>query len=273
MTKEEAKQYALRVLKESGVADDAATQIASAFDNDKFFNGFVPRPEVDRALSLEQQKYDQFKTRNEYLEKEWLPQAKQAYEKNVAGIKTLEKYQELYGPIDQSDPAALRRAAAATGITKEEVAETLKQELASRDRATLDLMDIREEHLDRFKKRLPIKEFEKHVESLQRSGEYVGIRAAYKDWIEPQVEAQTPHRFSEADLAARDKRIREEAEKDFASRHKVPLDTRQREPHLLLDAARLKKENTSNDTKSGRDAFLEVMSDPDPDTVRQRFPV
>lgn len=275
MTKAEAKAYALQVLKESGVADEAATQIASAFDNDKFFNGFVPRPEVDRALSSEQQKYTTYKQRNEYLEKEWFPSAKRNEESARAILTKFQKYQELYGEIDENDPAAVRRAATATGLTKEQVAEMLQDTLASRDRATLDLMEIREDYMDRFKKRLPMKDFEKHVEEARRAGSNDSVSALYRDWIAPEIEKAAPHRFSDADLAARDKRIREEAEKDLASRRSTPTDTRRREPHLLLDAARLKaeREKANGAAKSGREAFLEVIDDPNPETVRERFPV
>lgn len=270
MTKEEAKAYALKIAQESGVAPEVATQIASAFDNDKFFNGFVPRPEVDRSLNSERQRYNEFKTRNEYLEQQWYPEAKRVREQAEGVLSRLTKYQQLYGEIDESDPNAVRRAANATGLSKEDVqamlTEHLSTALSSRDAATLDLLDIREEHLERFKKRIPMNEFEGYVAQQRKAGRNDSLRSLYKDWVQPELE-----KVNEASIEARLKAAREEGAKDFASRHKLPVDSKPREAHLLFD--RKGEDGKPETSRSGRDAFLEVLNDPDPDTVRARFPV
>jgi hypothetical protein len=248
-------------------------------DNDKFVQGFVPRPEVDRALSTEKSRYSDFEKENKYLKEEWYPQAKAAYEKNQRGIATLQKYMDTYGPIDDSDPDATRRAARSTGLTEDKVLELLNAQLdtrlSARDRATLDLMQVREDYMDRFKKRLPLNEFESYVEQERKRGNGDSVQALYNSWIAPEVEKMTPHRFSEEELKARDKRIQEDAVKDFASRHRVPVDARPKEAHLLLDNARLRQEKEkSGDTgKSAREEFLDILSDPEPETLKKRYPV
>lgn len=286
MTKEEAKAYFLKIAKEAGVDESTATQQAAIFDNDKLAHAFVARPDVDRAISTEQARYRDIHARNEYLEHEWLPNAKRAEAQANGLIAKFKKYQELYGDIDPNDPADVRRASNATGLSRDEVnallQETLEQRLSSRDRATLDLMEIREDYMDRFKKRLPMKEFESHVVEARKSGNQDSISAIYRDWISADIEKQTPHRFSEEELKARDRRIAEEATKDFASRHHIPTTTKPREPHLLFDNESLRKSKdggngngngNGNGPAAGRDAFLEVLNDPDPDTVRSRYPV
>ena len=268
MNKEEAKAYALKIAKESGVADDAATQIAAAFDNEKFFGAFVPRPEVDRALSGEQAKYREFASRNDYLEKEWYPAAKRAHDQALAVAGKLAKYQQLYGEIDETDPAAVRRAAAVTGVSKEDVLGLLNEQLSTATsnlgQNFLEYTDIREDYMDRFKKRLPRAEFESYVTEQRKKGNSNSISAMYDQWVRPQADAATPHRFSEEELKARDKRIAEEATRDYASRHKLPAADRPREAHVLFD--RIEKDKNGNDHKphsnAGRDAFLDAINDP-----------
>ena len=281
MSKDEAKAYAKKVLLEGGASEEDATRLTSAFDNDKFFNGFVPRPEVDRALSSEKETYKKYKADNEYLTNEWFPKAKQQEAQAKAVYDKFQKYVAAYGDIDASDPADVRRAAAASGLSKEEVAELLQHQFASRDQATLEFMDIREDYRERFGKRLPVKDFEAVVSEARKAGSSDSLSAIYDRWVRPEIDKQTPHRFTDDELKARDKRIAEEAQKDFASRNRTPADSRRREPHLLFD----RDKNANGDgngngkgtngapAKSGRDAFLEVMSDPDPDTVKQRYPV
>ena len=260
MTKDEAKAYALRIAKESGVADEVATQIATAFDNEKFFNGFVPRPEVDRALSGEQQKYAQYKQRNEYLEGEWYPKAKQTHDQALALTGKLQKYQQLYGEIDETDPAAVRKAAVATGLSKEEVSELLSTSLSSRDASTLDLFKINNDYMNRFKKPIDLDAFEAHVSQQRKAGRADSLNALYKDWIAPEVEKTTNESFE-----ARLKAAREEGARDFASRNKLPVADRPREAHLLFD--RTPKEGAGDKPGSdrqfaGRDAFLEELANP-----------
>ena len=268
MTKEEAKAYAKQLLKDSGVSDEEITQYSKLFDNDKFAQGFIPRPEVDRSLDAERQKYKTHAERNSYLETEWLPQAKAAYDKNVKGIALLEKYQQLYGAIDDdaADPAARRRAASETGLSLEKVNELLDKRLtdtlSARDQATLDLMDIREDYMDRFKKRLPVKDFEKAVAEARKTGNNDSLQAIYKEWINPDLE-----KIQEESLKARDKRVAEEAVRDFASRNKIPADSAKREPSILSArlAAERKESGTgakpNGDSKTGAEAFMADFQD------------
>jgi hypothetical protein len=267
MTKEEAKAYALKIATESGVAHEVATQIAGAFDNEKFFNGFVPRPEVDRALSSEQQKYQQFKQRNEYLEGEWYPTAKKAHDQALQVSGKLQKYQQLYGEIDEADPNAMRRAATATGLTQDQVSELLNQRVStatsSLGQELIEYTDIKDDYQDRFKKRLPRKELEAYIAEQRRAGKNDSLTSYYEQWVRPQEQAATPHRFSEEELKARDKRIAEEATRDYASRHKLPVADRPREAHLLFDRTPKEGTKTSADQSSaGRDAFLSELNDP-----------
>lgn len=270
MTKSEAKAYAQNLAKESGLTDDQAKALVEAFDNDKIAQGLIPLPEFSRGLDVERAKSTDALKRNKYLEEEWLPTAKAAYEKNIKGIAMLEKYQATYGPIDETtDP---KKVVAATGLSEDKIRELLTSEMdnrfSSRDQATLDLMDLREEYAETFKKRMPIKEFEKFVGEQKKSGEFQGLRASFRDWIEPDKA-----KIIEKSQAEHDQRIRDEAVKDFASRNHIPTSTKPTEPHLLFDRVKLDDEKKKPNGQSGRDAFLEVLADPDPDTVRQRYPV
>jgi hypothetical protein len=269
LTRDEAKEYARRLLKESGASDEDVTQYLKLLDNDKFAQGFIPRPEVDRALDGERQKYRSFQERNDYLEKVWYPEAYAAYQKNLQGIQMLERYQQLYGALDNADSRDIRQAAEATGLTEEKVRELLQAEVgklfAPRDRAQLTLMDLRDEYRDTFGKRMPTDEFEKFVDQQQRSGEYEGLRSAYQAWIAPKMEeTRTKHQEE------RDKKIREEAIRDFASRHKIPVESRSTEVGLLFERMAQDRKQ-AGEGKSAREEFLEIMNDPDPGTLKQRY--
>lgn len=269
MTKDEAKAYAQKLAKESGLTDDQAKILVEAFDNDKIAQGLIPLPEFSRGLDIERAKSSDALKRNKYLEETWLPEAKLAYEKNLKGIQMLEKYQQTYGPIDETtDPKKVMQA---TGLSEDKIRELLSSELdnrfSSRDQATLDLMDIREEYAETFRKRMPVKEFENFVREQKKSGEFAGLKSSFRDWIEPEKS-----KITEKAQADHDQRIRDEAIKDFASRNHIPTTSKPSEPHLLFDRDKLEGEKKKPNGQSGREAFLEVLNDPDPDTVRTRYP-
>lgn len=271
MTKEEARAYAQKLTQDMGASPEETAVILKAFDNDKFAHGFVPRPEVDRSLDRVKSEFEPFKQQAEYYEKDWYPKAKLAYETNLRGIATLDKYRQRFGDLNPDDPAEVRKLTQATGLTKEEVRELMDKEmterLGRRDRATLELMNIREQHMDTFKKRLDVAKFEKFVEEQQKTGEFTSLKGAYRDFVEPEQAAT-----SEASLAERIKRERAEAVQDFASRNKIPSDPKPREAHLLYDRETLKKEAAKENGMSAREEFLGILRDPDPDTIKQRYP-
>lgn len=279
MSPEESKAYAKKLLLESGVSEEEATQTTDKlFANAKFAQGFIPRPEVDRSLDAERQKSKAHADRNAYLETEWLPSAKRAEAQAHAIIGKYNQYVTTYGDIDAADPNAVRQGAATMGLSEDKVRELMQKDLSAaltaRDRNVLDLMDIREDHMATFNKRLNLSEFEKYVDDQRRAGNGDSLKAVYHSWIGPEVEKLTPHRFSDDDLKARDKRIAEEAQKDFASRNRIPIDARPKEAHLLFDRlATTDGKAGGTPPKSGKDAFFEVFNDPNPDTVRQRYPV
>lgn len=269
MTKQEAKEYAIKLAKESGADEATVTHISTLYDNDKFYQGFVPRPEVDRSLDAERTKYKQFQERNDYLEKQWFPEAKAAYENNKKIAAKYSKYVELYGDIDPEDANAQRKAAANMGISKEELATMLNEQLDSRlsaqGSAAMELMEIRDDYRERFGKRMPVSEFEKFVVEQRKRGVNDSLMANYKTWIEPDVE-----KASSAAVEARIKQAQEEAVRDYQSRHGIPAAARPREAHLLLDREKLAADKDKG--QSGREAFLQVLNDPEPDTVKSRFP-
>lgn len=271
MTKEEAKAYAKRLLSESGVPDTDITQYEKLFDNERFANGFIPRPEVDRSLDAERQKA---KGIDDYYRNDWLPKAQATVktwqdQKEQADAR-IALYESRYGKIEDGSDA--RHAAQATGLSLEKVDELvnkrLQDALSNHGQAAMDLMDIREDYIDKFKKRMPVKDFEKYVAEQQKAGQYNGLRSAYKDFIEEDLEKQRA-----VSQEARDKQIREEAVRDFAARNKIPTDARPREAHLLLDRERVNKENASGSGKSSRDEFMDILNDPNPETLRSRYPV
>ena len=259
MNREEAKAYYRKLAADNGLSKEQITAAMVVFDNEKFLEGVMPTPEFSRGLDAERQKLMPIQKRNDYLEKEWLPSAQAAYDKNVRGIELLDKYRQQYGDFTddgtgKSNLGEVQNAAAVTGLSEEAVANLLDSRLAARDRATLDLMEVRENYMDTFKERMPVGEFENFVAEKRQGGSFDSLTALYRDWVDPRME-----KIRGTQAKEHDKRVAEEAVKDYASRNKIPVENRRRETHLLFDR---EVAGEKPDT-SGRDAFLEAINDPE----------
>lgn len=259
MNLEEAKEYYTKLATTSGHTPEQVAAVMEVFGNEQFAKGVMPTSEFSRGLDAERSKMRPLQERNNYLENTWLPEAKAAYEKNLKGIEMLDKYRQTYGDLtQQSTSGEVQNAAIATGLSSDQVRQLLSTEmesrLAVRDRATLDLMDIRENYMDTFKSRMPLNEFEGYVSDKRQGGSNDSLNALYKDWVEPKLDEIRTKSQDE-----RDKRIREEAIQDFASRNKVPVSTKPMELSLLHERLNAEK---GEEAHSGRDAFLEALNDP-----------
>lgn len=146
--------------------------------------------------------------------------------KQVAGIQgKLKAYQDAYGELDDTDR---RRIAKEQGMTPEQFETRLQDEINRRDIANLkfadDLTDIKIDYKDRFKEKLDTTAV---FELAGKRG--TDLITAYNDYIADRVR--------EADdqaLKARIKQEREDAVKEYASQHNLPIvDTRSDVTHTL----------------------------------------
>ena len=206
--------------------------------------GLLADPAVGKVFE------EKFKTLSDYsrdldatrdrVAKETEQKFKDWYDKEVAkpwnSMKTkaelVEKYQKLYGDLDDDGGGNGNTPTGKSGLSKEEVAELLKTELETRftqrDSAVLDLLEVREQHMTTFKKGLNVKEFESAWKEHPEWGN--SMKMAYEKFVEPQV--------TELKKKETDEYINTEVEKrvaDLASRRGLPLDNGHKEFSPLFD--------------------------------------
>lgn len=137
----------------------------------------------------------------------------------------LKAYKEAYGDLDST---AQRRVAREAGFTKEEFEKRLQDEINKRDVANLkfadDLTDIKLDYRDRFKEPLD-------TEAVYKvAGERgTDLKTAYESFISERVKAQDAEALKE-----RIKKERDDAVREYASQHNLPVvDSRPDVTHVL----------------------------------------
>src|SRR5262245_25957814 len=162
--------YIREQAKKAGFDEAATEQVLKAFENKSFTDGFTLTPDYSHDLDEVRARA---KTEVETGYKEWHDGEVKKFENNDKIWREQQalvaKYKELYGDIDTPTPNHNpNRNGGAKGMTPEEIKKMFDEQekrtqdmLMRRDSATLDLMAIREDYMDRFKKRLNVGEFEK----------------------------------------------------------------------------------------------------------------
>lgn len=147
----------------------------------------------------------------------------------VANIQTkLQQYESTYGPIE--DAADRKQAARTLGISKEELNSTLEERMNQRDIAALkfadDLTDIKIDFKDRFKEKLDT------TAVFELAGKHgTDLKTAYNYHIAERVEEQR-----NKDVDERIKQAREEAVREYASQHNLPVVPTNSDVVHVLDA-------------------------------------
>lgn len=253
MTAQEARELFKANALKAGLTEDVIKGTLDLWGSNESFgkvvlDTFVPRPEVDRALSDSRTKVEEA-TKTVSTWKDWYEkQAKPAYEQNIKSIDRLKKYEQTYGELDaEASNADKGKAAAATGLTKEEV-ETMLRERDGRIGSVLKTVtDASVDHYIRFKEKLNLNELEKFA--IERG---LPPDAAYEQFIQPRVTAQTT-----AEWEAKVKAAREEGARDALSRAHLPTESRSKTPHMIFDADQLKIKDGVNPDRASREAFLD----------------
>lgn len=255
MDRAEAKKYFEGLAQKSGLPAEKVAGIMQALDDEAtgklVLDAFVPRPEFSRGLDEAKAKVDEI---TRWHQEKALP----AYETNKRGAALLQQYIEKYGDIATAAEAAV--AAEGTGLTKAQVQELLNAALKERDSAYVGLTKTAvrssQDYFMRFKEPLPVDELEKYA--LEKG---LSLDAAYKEFIEPKVQAQTTAEWEQKLKAAR-----EEGARDALSKVHTPLDGRPRDatkPHPFWDRKEVPQGTTEQDQdRSSRDAFYTGWEEP-----------
>src|SRR5205823_4084103 len=81
---------------------------------------------------------------------------------------------------------------------------------------------------------------------------------AYREYSDPKYEAKR-----NAEVEKRITLAKEEAVRDYASKHKLPVESKPREPHPFFDRKEVAAGKSPREQEQiGKNAFFEVMNDP-----------
>ena len=259
------KAYWRDIATKAGLGEDELKQVTAVLDNDKFAkaftDGFKPLPDYSHDLDNVRANTKAEKDK-EY--DSWFKAEQTKYQEYVSGLDRLRAYESQFGPIE--NPTFNQNLNQGATMTKEEI-DRIKAEmkaeldadinnrLSRRDRATLDLMDVRESHMSNFKKTLDVQEFEK---AWAEHPEWGGsLKLAYSQYVAPEVE-----KFREVQVKADSDRRYEEGVRDGFSRRAVPSDHQPKTFSPLFD----RKEDVAKlgdhaQESHSREAFFEGLRD------------
>lgn len=257
------KQYWQELAKKAGLSDEKAKAVLDALGDETvhkaFAEGFVPTSHYHSTLDKQKGEYEgQLKAANEKLtgyDKWYRETAQPAYTQYQQAFQNLKRYEELYGPIENNADA--RRAATATGLTKEEVQKMLEQRDVAYASLSKDIAYATTDYLQRFKEPLDMDALEKYA--IEKN---LPIRQAYKEFVNPKLEEARTTEF-EAKLKA----AREEGARDALSKHKLPVDTKPREitgsfwDRKVVEAEKM---TPNQQERHSREAFFEGWNNPEP---------
>lgn len=258
MTRQEARDYYKGLAQKAGVKDEQIASVLQVLEDDTlgkvFLDAFVPRPQYSSDLDARENAKKAAETEAQKLRDWYEKDGRPAYEQNLRGVAALKKYEETYGPLDESSNRRERQEAAnQSGLTLEEVTKLLDKRLQEQGQAYVGLtktaVRISQDYTRRFNEPLDVDELEQFA--LKRS---LPLDLAYDAYIAPKVEKATTAAW-EAKVAA----ARLEGEKAARSKSGLPADSGPREPHPIFDHVDLDKKGRAdvNEDKASRDAFLE----------------
>lgn len=259
------KSYFKDIAKKAGLTDEVIQQVLGSDDSFKAFtDGFKPLPDYSHDLDdVRNRTKTETATAKDAEYEDWHKKELAKFNEYVAGLDKLKKYEETFGPIDVNNPPDpnLDRTRRGTAMTQEEIdklVETklqtvLTDTLARRDSAVLDLLEVREFHVSKFKSSLDVKAFES---AWKEHPEWGGsLKIAYEKYVEPKVTE-----LNNADVERRIAAAREEGVRDGYSRRSMPTDTAGKEFSPMFDRKPdLDKLSEGEAERHSREAFFEGL--------------
>lgn len=260
------KSYFKEIAKKAGLDDDVIQKVIGSDDSFKAFtDGFKPLPDYSHDLDdVRNRTKTETATAKDAEYEDWHKKELVKFNEYVAGLDKLKKYEETFGPIDVNnppDPNANRRGG---GMTQEEIDKLIETKVqaiqaemtstfARRDSAVLDLLEVREFHMSKFKSGLDVKAFEA---AWKEHPEWGGsLKIAYEKYVEPEVK-KIETKAAEDRAEAR----YQEGVRDGYSRRSLPTDTAGKEFSPMFDRKpEVDKMSESDQERHSREAFFEGL--------------
>jgi hypothetical protein len=256
------KAYYRELAVKAGLGEDEIKQVMGAMENEKFAkaftDGFKPLPDYSHDLDDVRAKT---KVEKDLEYQNWYEQEKLVYEKNLAGVKKLEAYEARYGALDTAQQQEfLQNQNRGGNMTKEDI-DKLRAEIkaendaafARRDKATLDYIEVREKHMNTFKKSLDVKSFEDQWKSHPEWGGDLSL--AYEKYVSPEME-----KLREAEFTQKAEARYQEGLRDGFSRKVLPSDSQPKSYSPMFDRdVNIEKMSEAEQERHSRSEFFEGL--------------
>jgi len=254
------KAYWREIAGKAGLEGEDLQKVASVIENDKFAKAFSDsfKPLPDYSHDLDEVR-NRTKAEKDQEYQNWYNEERQKYEQFVNGLNELEWYRKTYPKGSNDNPSGKN-----TGMTQEDIDKlldaklqhTLNDVLTRRDSAVLDLLEVREFHMNKFKKSLDVKAFESAWKDHPEWGG--SLKQAYKSFVEPEV-----RQAEEAEWNAKLEQKYQEGIRDGFSRKAVPTDHQSKMFSPLFDRSEdVSKMSEDAQERHSREAFFQgLMSD------------
>lgn len=251
------KAYWREIAAKAGLEGEDLQKVTAVIDNDKFAKtfseSFKPLPDYSHDLDDVRAKT---KVEKDAEYKAWHEQELQKYNMYTQGLSELENYRRLYGgPNTTTTVSEIPR----TGMTQEEIDKlmdakmnaALEERLARRDSAVLDLLEIRESHMNTFKTSLDTKKFETEWKNHPEWGG--SLKMAYEQFVKPEV-----RKAEEAEWQKKVEAARQEGIRDGYTRRSLPADSNPKQFSPFFDRKEDVLKMTDNEQeKHSKEAFFE----------------
>lgn len=222
-----AKEYWSTLAKELGLPEDKVKVIDEVFSNEKVMNSFVPRPEFSRSLDEKDKALQNYRTEVENYYKSESVKAADRQKLVDDAVARAQRYQDLYGELpNDGQPRVVATPALDDKkyLTREEYDAAVKRIEGQSLYVIKEGLKASQDYMSKFGKPLDIDALEKFA--IEKN---LPINLAYKEMIQPELEAKQSSSFAE-----QLKKAREEGAAEARSRANVPIDTQPRETSPFL---------------------------------------
>lgn len=255
---QDIKAYWKEIATKAGLSDEDAKQVLGVMDNDKFAkafsDNFKPLPDYSHDLNEVREKSRAEKDQ-EY--KDWFDKENQKYNEYVQFENELKWYRQQYpqskpseGPNGEGKPMT---QAEIDKLVEAKLHTALNDTLSRRDAAVLDLLEVREFHMGKFKTSLDVKAFES---AWKEHPEWGGsLRQAYRSYVEPDIK-----KAEEAEWNAKIESKYQEGIRDGFTRKQLPTDHQPKTFSPMFDRKEDVAKLTANEQDNhSRQAFFEGL--------------
>jgi len=239
MKVDELTSYWQELASKAGLDEAQIKAVGETLGNEQvakvFVDGFRSASEFSRGLDKNRSEWEQqLKESNQKVEQltNWYEQeAKPAYEQNLRGVQTLQRYQELYGSLDGNNMQNNSHPKSDTptnGLTREEFQKAMEEYGHKTVDLTKAALLMGGDYQQKFKRPLNQEE----LAEIERTAleNRLPLDRAYQSWVTPKV-----RELELSELEAKYKQEKEEAVRDALSKHNLPVDSKPPEYHPFFN--------------------------------------